>query len=113
MERPNIHHPRYQDNYRSFIRDMFYYLKEQDSKFSHRNFAKEAGFGSPNFALLLMKGERHLGPDGTVKTARGLRLTPQESTKFFNLVFTSRYTQFCSEWTKARQCPLFPKSEGW
>jgi hypothetical protein len=45
---------------------MFRYAKEQDRFFSHRFFARKAGFSSPNFLKLVMSSQRNLTHESIV-----------------------------------------------
>lgn len=76
--------------YRQYLRSMVRYLKETQRSFSYRNFARKAGYSSPNFLKLVADGKRNLSNDGINRFARGLGLTPREREDFENLVFLGR-----------------------
>ena len=81
--RPSVYN---YDNYRLFLRDYFNHLKENDSVFSYRVFAKRAGFSSPNFLKLLVEGKRNVSVLGIQKVAKGLELSSTESDFLTKLV---------------------------
>ncbi len=78
------------DNYRKYLQDVFEDLKKQETSgapaFSHRKFAKTAGFSSPNFVWLLIKGDRNLSTESALKIAKAFRLTKIETQFFTTLV---------------------------
>ncbi len=73
-------------DYRQFLRDAFVELKRERRGFSHRAFARQAGFASSNFVHLVMQGKRNLSIAGVQKVARALKLKRDESLFFENLV---------------------------
>ena len=81
-------------DYRKFLQDAFEELKGSSPGFSHRLFAKKAGFASSNYAWLVMQGRRNLSGDGIVKIARALGLKKPEAEFFENLV---RFNQAATE----------------
>ena len=87
MKRPNIFN--YLD-YRSYLRDMFAYYKEKDSKFSYRYFSGKAGFASPNFIQLVMTGKRNLTADSLSKIAKGFGLKKKERDFLENMVLMNQ-----------------------
>ena len=87
MKRPNIFN--YLD-YRSYLRDMFAYYKEKDSKFSYRYFSGKAGFASPNFIQLVITGKRNLTTDSLSKIAKGFGLKKKERDFLENMVFMNQ-----------------------
>jgi uncharacterized protein (TIGR02147 family) len=72
--------------YREFLRDSFDELKRERRGFSHRAFARMAGFASSNFVHLVMQGKRNLSVSGIQKVARALKLKKSEAIFFENLV---------------------------
>src|SRR5262249_17960372 len=82
-DRPNIF--LYED-YRSFLKDLYRYLKETQRGFSHRFFSKKAGFTSPNMLQLVIDGKRNVTSKTVGKFIRGLKLNQQESEFFIALV---------------------------
>lgn len=72
-------------SYRDYLRDSVERLKTE-GVFSHRKFAKLAGFGSPNFLLLLIQGKRNLARVGAKKIAKALELDSKETKFFLQLV---------------------------
>lgn len=74
------------ENFRSFLLDVVTDLKKQCVGFTYRNFAKSAGFGSPNFLLLLIKGERNLTAKTSLRIAKAFGLDGLQAKFFENLV---------------------------
>lgn len=74
------------EDFRSFLHDAVTDLKKQSVGFTYRNFAKAAGFGSPNFLLLLIKGERNLSVKAAAKIAKAFGLEGLQINFFENLV---------------------------
>lgn len=81
-------------DFRRFLKDTFEELKSSRSSFSHRAFARMAGFSSSNYVLLVMQGKRNLSGDGILKIARALKLKKAETEFFENLV---RFNQATSD----------------
>lgn len=80
-------------NYRKLLKD--YYEREKakaPNKFSFRFFAQRAGFSSPNFLHLVIKGERNLGHESIHRFARVLGLNKRESLFFESLVLFNQST---------------------
>lgn len=73
-------------DYRKYLADSFEELKAKHSGFSHRAFARMAGFTSSNFLMLVMQGKRNLSGTGIQKVARALKLKKKEIQFFENLV---------------------------
>lgn len=89
MNRPSVFE--YMD-YRAFLKEMFRYKKETQPAFSHRYFARLAGFSAPNFLKLVMEGERNLTHLSIAGIAKGFKLKKQERDYFENLVFMNQVT---------------------
>ncbi len=80
-------------NYRHFLKDYYRGEKEKKgSRFSFRNFSRQAGLSSPNFLQLVMEGKRNLGPDGIRGFIKALHLNKEESVFFENLVHFNQAT---------------------
>lgn len=73
-------------DYREFLKDRFSDTKLRRSGFSHRAFARLAGFKASNFLLLVMQGKRNLSGQGIQQVAKALKLKKEESDFFENLV---------------------------
>jgi len=73
-------------DYRQFLKDAFDDLKANRRGFSHRAFAKMAGFSSSNYVLLVIQGKRNLSGDATLKIAKALKLKKAEAEFFDSLV---------------------------
>ncbi len=74
------------DNYRSFLRDYFAEQKRLRDAFSHRFFARRAGFASSSFCSHVIDGKRNLTSDSLKKIIRGMKLTGKASSYFEALV---------------------------
>lgn len=83
VERPDIR--RFGD-YRAFLRAFVPFLKATRPTFSYRNFAKRAGFSSPNYLKLVTDGLRNLAPESADKFSVGLGLGKREQDIFRLLV---------------------------
>lgn len=75
----------YQD-FRKYLKDAVVDLRNQCVGFSFRNFSKLAGLGSPNFLILLSKGERNLTKRTAAKIAKTFGLDSMQCEFFENLV---------------------------
>src|SRR5689334_15492685 len=73
-------------DFRAYLRDYYANRKAHDAGFSHRAFARSAGFSSPNFLKLVMEGERNLGPKSIAPFARACGLTGEAADYFAELV---------------------------
>ena len=74
------------DNYRTYLRDLYEYLKKNTPEFSFRYFSQTAGFRSPNFLQLVIEGKRNLSADSIEKFIRALKLNKKEADHFRILV---------------------------
>ena len=83
MQRPNVFDYL---NFSEFIRDVYEYLKHEDSSFTHREFAARAGFKAASNLALVMDGTNRLTRDSIYKFSKGLGLTNKEAKYFENLV---------------------------
>lgn len=84
-------------DHRKFLSDVFEELKGTRPNFSHRAFAKAAGFASSNYVMLVMQGKRNLSGEGIQKIAKALKLKKAEAEFFENLV---RFNQAASDTEK-------------
>ncbi|MFH1873853.1 MAG: TIGR02147 family protein [Pseudomonadota bacterium] len=73
------------DNYRTYLRDWFNWMKATKHKYSYRLFSKEAGFKSPNQLMLVMNGQRNVTMDTLQIFCETLGLAENES-KYFELL---------------------------
>lgn len=73
-------------DYRVFLKDAFGALREKTPRLSYRNFAKQAGFSSPNFLQMVMQGKRKLSSTYVVVTAKAFKLNKQETEFLQSLV---------------------------
>lgn len=74
------------ESFRQYLVDYFNLKKAQDPKFSHRSFAKMAGFRSPSFLMLVMNSKANLSKAGVEKVAAALNFNRDEEFYFKNLV---------------------------
>jgi uncharacterized protein (TIGR02147 family) len=75
------------DNYRFFLRDFFREQKRLKTVFSHRYFARRAGFSSSSFCAHVIDGKRNLTAESLRKILKGLGLTGKAATYFESLVY--------------------------
>lgn len=83
----NIQRPSIFDygNFRSFLSAMISYKRAQ-GEYSHREFAKKAGFGSHSFMTLVIQGRRNVSVEAAKKIAGALDLDPEEEDFFVSMV---------------------------
>jgi uncharacterized protein (TIGR02147 family) len=74
------------EDYRSYLRDFFSAQKESDKSFTHRYFAKLAGFSSSSFCLHVMGGRKNLSNESVQKIAAALGLDGKAAEYFEELV---------------------------
>ena len=74
------------NDFRKFIRDYYEETKKHSPSFSFQNFAQKAGISSSGFLLHVMKGERNLTRTVILKVAKAMRLSPDQTDYFENLV---------------------------
>jgi uncharacterized protein (TIGR02147 family) len=75
------------DNYRFFLRDFFHEQKQLKAVFSHRYFARRAGFSSSSFCAHVIDGKRNLTAESLRKMSRGLGLSGKAAAYFEALVY--------------------------
>ncbi len=75
------------DNYRFFLTDFFQEQKAEKKGFTHRSFAKKAGFSSSSFFTHVTHGERNLTDSSLEKMLKGVGLRGRRATFFRTLVF--------------------------
>jgi uncharacterized protein (TIGR02147 family) len=75
----------YQD-YRRFIADFYLYKKNSRKGFSFRKFSGLAGFKSPNYLQLVMRGERNLSEEMSESVAQAMSLKGSGKKYFQSLV---------------------------
>ncbi len=73
-------------DYRRYLEDFYTAGKENVAAFSHRYFARRAGFSSSNYIQLVWKGKRNLTADSTRSLCDAMELTRRESAFFAALV---------------------------
>lgn len=83
MTEPSVYH--YLD-FRAYLGDLFAFHKTRDAGFSHREFAKRAGFAAPNFLQLVIGGQRNLTHKSCAQVAKGFGLKSRDREFFSCLV---------------------------
>ncbi len=73
-------------DYRAFLRDHFAASKRAKPFYSHRYFARHAGFASSNFLKLVMDGQRNVGPSALEGLVKALKLSADDASFFRDLV---------------------------
>ncbi len=73
------------DNFRVYLKDAVADVKKIGLDFSYRKFSNLAGFSSPNFLILLIKGERNLSDLSAAQIAKAFGLD-QIQAHFFRLL---------------------------
>ena len=73
-------------DYRLFLRDFYETSKKKNPTFSFQSFARKAHIASSGFLLHVMKGERNLTRPVMLNVAKAMRLTPEQTDYFENLV---------------------------
>jgi uncharacterized protein (TIGR02147 family) len=86
MTNPVNEHIYEYENYRFFLRDYFVQQKKLRAIFSHRYFARRAGFSSSSFCAHVIEGKRNLTEKSLKKMLRGLGLTGRAATYIETLV---------------------------
>ena len=74
------------DDFREFLKQRLEWIKSHSDSFSLRNFSKTCGFSGKSFLQFILAGKRNISPESTIKLAKGLQLTRQETAFFFALV---------------------------
>lgn len=74
-------------DYRQYLHDFFVEKKRELRFYSYRLFSQRAGFKSPNFLQLVIKGERNLSKQSVYKFSKALGLSRKETDYFENLIF--------------------------
>ena len=86
-KKPNIFE---HDNYRTFLGELYTFLKITKKSFSFRYFSKAAGFSSPNFLKLVIEGKRNLSAESVEKFATVFKLNKEEGQFFRSLVLLNQ-----------------------
>ncbi len=109
MERPIIFD---YENYRRFLEDWYFWMKECNDGFSYRAFSQWAGLHSPNHLQLVVQGKRNITKGTLPVFFKILKLNRREQ-KFFELLVNFNQTKTSGE--KARylqEISLFVKKYG-
>lgn len=74
------------ENYREYLKDYFDDKKKTNNNFSHRYFAKKAGFSSHSYIYFILSGTRNLTETTLTKMINGLELDVKKAQYFENMV---------------------------
>ncbi len=74
-------------DYRLFLTEYYQFRKAKDDGYTFRAMARQMGFVSSNYLMLVMQGKRNLGKDSLAKISTGLGLRKKEVQYFSYLVF--------------------------
>lgn len=74
------------EDYRAYLRDFFTAQKESNKGFTHRYFAKMAGFSSSSFCLHVMDGRKNLSEESIQKLIVALGLKGKAARYFETLI---------------------------
>ncbi len=86
-DRPN---PAGYDDYREYLKAMVDHLKETQPGFSHRQFARRAGFSTSSFLKLVIDGKRNLSQESIGRFSKALGLDARERDAFESLVLLTQ-----------------------
>lgn len=87
---PNRPNPAAFDDHREYLKAMVDHLKESQSGFSHRQFARRAGFSTSSFLKLVIDGKRNLSQESIGRFAKALGLDAKERDAFEALVMLNQ-----------------------
>jgi uncharacterized protein (TIGR02147 family) len=79
-------------DYRALLHALYADKKASEYGFSHRAFARRAGFKSTNYLKLVMDGARNLSPDAAARFAHAFGLQGHEADYFCELVAYNQAT---------------------
>ena len=79
-------------DYRDFLRDYHTLRKQSDTKFSHRFFAKQAGYSSSGLYTHLVKGELSLTPHYIPGFIKAMKMDEREA-EYFKLLIDYTHAQ--------------------
>lgn len=98
-------------DYRHFLRDHFAHKKSLNRHYSHRAFARKAGYNSSGLYLLLVHGKQNLTPELIPKFARALELNARETEYFSHLAdFTHAKSALAKQQAFDKMITLLPPS---
>jgi uncharacterized protein (TIGR02147 family) len=80
------------DNYRQYLKDFYTAAKAENSKFSFRFLARQAGLSSASFLKHVMDGQRNLSNESAEKVIRALKFNREEALHFKKLVQLNQAT---------------------
>jgi uncharacterized protein (TIGR02147 family) len=106
------------DNYREIVRDHYLRSKSRNRKFSHRVFARLAGFKSSNFIKFIIDGKSNVSSESARSLAKAMKLNAEEARFFVNLAMfnqassTEERHRFAQELLSSRTSrKIFPLRE--
>jgi len=70
-------------NFRDYLKDYYEFRKSENPRFSYRVFARQAGFQSPTYMMMIISGIRNLTPPNSKKVAKVCGLK-EDHLKYFN-----------------------------
>lgn len=74
-------------DYRKFLADYYTNMRKSIPRFTYELWAAKAGFSSPSFIQLLIKGKRNCTRDSVIKLTQSMKMTKKEASYFKWLVF--------------------------
>lgn len=77
-------------NYRKYLHDYYEFKKRGPRGYSYRNFAKSAGFSSPNIMKLIIEGKRNLSHESIAKVIQALSFSGAMGEYFTALVLMNQ-----------------------
>lgn len=96
-------------NYRLYLEDYYRSRKSLNPRFSHRLFARKAGYNSSGLYLLLTSGKQNLTPAFLPKFIKALELGPREAEYFRLMVdFTHAGTAAAKQALLERMMEMLP-----
>lgn len=107
------------EDHRAYLKDWYRHMKQSHRGFTHRSFAKKAGFQTSNFLLLVMQGKRHLTEASINKVMKGMSLSKPEQDFFRHLVFFNQATtpeerqQYCDRLHQSKQYRALKPIDHW
>ena len=88
-------------DYRQFLEDVFQGRKSNDRKYTFGKWSKELGMASVSGLTMILKGQRHPGPELIKKLIKNLELNKKEAHFFEALVLAKKNSKGDEETFKA------------
>jgi uncharacterized protein (TIGR02147 family) len=100
-------------DYRHFLNDFYQAKKQENPSFSHRVFAKKAGFVSPSLLLLVMQGKRNITQKSLPGFCKALDLNVRERKYFETMVlFNQSSNPEAKKHYYEQLVPIYKKEHG-